>query len=77
MMITPEMMDALGAKRGTARKPDQTKVIVEEGTDMFAGGDGDAANLDDAVGEWDGGRKKGLKRKKKKKGGQMVCLSCL
>lgn len=60
MMVTPEMMEALGAKRGKARGPNMTNVVVPEGsvsasaagttaaTDSYGG----TASLEDAVGEW-------------------------
>eukprot|EP01047_Picozoa_sp_COSAG01_P120561 COSAG01_NODE_49300_length_373_cov_0.948905_2_plen_36_part_01 len=31
MMVTPEMMEKLGGKRGKARGPDMTNVVVGEG----------------------------------------------
>ena len=60
MMVTAEMMEALGAKKGKARGPDMTHAsVAEDSADVFGG----AASLEEAVGEWEDGRK-GRKKKK-------------
>lgn len=64
MMITPEMMERLGGKRGKAKGPDMTKVVVEEGAApvvIEAEGDG----LEDALDGFEDGRKKKKKAKAK------------
>ena len=67
MMITPEMMEQLGGKRGKARGPDMTnrEVSEAEASDEFAG----AETLDDALGDWhgDGRWKRRLKKKPQRK----------
>ena len=62
MMITPEMMEQLGGKRGKARGPDMTnrEISDADGQEDYGG----AASLEEAVGDWEGGRKR--KRKKAK-----------
>ena len=62
MMITPEMMEQLGGKRGKARGPDMTNREIgdADGQEDYGG----AASLEEAVGDWEGGRKR--KRKKPK-----------
>ena len=53
MMVTPEMMEALGAKRGKARGPDMTNVVVSEATeDSYAG----SSSLEEAVGRMGAGK---------------------
>ena len=66
MMITPEMMEQLGGKRGKARGPDQSNVVIEESSgaaDEYGG----AGTLEDSVGDWDDGRKKKARKAKAKK----------
>lgn len=66
-MITPEMMEKLGGKRGTPRGPDMTNREISKGEaamdDTFAG----AESLDDAIGEWQDGRGK---TRRKRAGGR-------
>jgi hypothetical protein len=62
MMISAEMMEQLGGKRGKARGPDMTNVVVSEAADepeAYAG----ASSLEDAVGDWEDGRRKKKKKK--------------
>eukprot|EP01046_Picozoa_sp_COSAG06_P024054 COSAG06_NODE_1940_length_8023_cov_11.932988_9_plen_1278_part_00 len=64
MMITPEMMEQLGGKRGAPRGPDMTHREIVAGDqseldDAFAG----AETLDDAVGDWNDGRSKSRRKK--------------
>ena len=56
MMITPEMMEQLGGKRGKARGPDMTNREIgdADGQEDYGG----AASLEEAVGDWEGGRKR-------------------
>ena len=66
MMITPEMMEQLGGKRGKARGPDMTNREISEGggediDDGFKG----AGTLDDALGDWSDGRGAAFFGKKK------------
>ena len=62
MMISAEMMEQLGGKRGKARGPDMTNVVVSEGADELESYAG-TASLEDAVGDWEDGRKKKKKKK--------------
>ena len=66
MMITPEMMEQLGGKRGKARGPDMTNVVVDE-SEAAADEFGGASTLEDSVGDWDDGRKKKKKKTAKPK----------
>jgi hypothetical protein len=63
MMVTPEMMEKLGGKRGKARGPDMTNVVVGEGGlegTSYAG----MGSLEEALGGWDSGRSRGRRHKK-------------
>lgn len=64
MMVTADMMEALGGKRGKPRGPDQTHVVVSEETeDSYAG----ASSLEEAVGtDWEDGLKGRSARKAQK-----------
>ena len=68
MMITPEMMEQLGGKRGTPRGPDMTHKEISAGADPLDDGFAGAESLDDAVGDWNDGRSK---TRRKKTGGNL------
>ena len=63
MMITPEMMEQLGGKRGTPRGPDMTRREISAGADALDDGFAGAESLDDAVGDWNDGRSKTRRKK--------------
>eukprot|EP01043_Picozoa_sp_COSAG02_P061447 COSAG02_NODE_8262_length_2638_cov_9.241140_3_plen_472_part_01 len=65
MMISPEMMEQLGGKRGKARGPDMTNECITE--DAAADEFGGASTLEESLGDWDDGRKRKKKAKAKAK----------